>query len=99
MATESRVQVDKLSESNFGTWKRRIRALLLNKGLFGVITGDDEDKEKSNIVMGIIQLYLSDYNLNMADGVATCKAFWDKLESTFMARTLPESYCSDSSLT
>ena len=86
MATESRVQIDKLSESNFGTWKRRIRALLLSKGMAGVISGADEDKDKSDIVMGIIQLYLSDYHLNMADGVATGKALWDKLENTFMAK-------------
>ena len=36
--------------------------------------------------MGIIQLYLSDYHLNIADGVATGKALWDKLENTFMAK-------------
>ena len=42
----------------------------LSKGLAGASTGNDEDKANLDIVMGIIQLYLSHYNLDMADGVA-----------------------------
>ena len=66
-------------ESGSGAFVRRFSAKV-------VITGDDEDKANSDIVMGIIHLYLSNYHLNMADGVATGKAPWDKLEHIFMAK-------------
>ena len=86
MTTESRIQIDKLDSTNWHLWRRRFNALLLSRELAGVIDGSDEDKAHSNQVMGLIQLYLSDAYLSMADGVATAKGLWDKLESTFTAQ-------------
>ena len=58
MATESRVQIEKLDSNNYGIWSRRLKALLLSKELMDVVTGDEDDKKKSNQALGIIQLYL-----------------------------------------
>ncbi len=85
MATESRVQIEKLDSNNYGIWSRRLKALLLSKELMDVVTGDEDDKKKSNQALGLIQLYLSDYYLSMADDVATAKGLWDKLRNTFRA--------------
>ena len=85
MATESRVQIEKLDSNNYGIWSRRLKALLLSKELMDVVTGNEDDKKKSNQALGIIQLYLSDYYLSMADDVATAKGLWDKLRNTFRA--------------
>ena len=86
MTTESRIQIEKLDTHNWGIWRRRFKALLLSKRLVGVIDGSDEDKEKSNEVMGLIQLHLSDAYLSVADDIATAKGLWDKLEETFTAQ-------------
>ena len=56
MATESRVQIEKLDSNNYGIWSRRLKALLLSKELMDVVTGDEDDKKKSNQALGIIQL-------------------------------------------
>ncbi len=86
MATESRIQIEKLDNQNWGIWRRKFKALLLSKRLDGVIDGTDEDKDNSSQVLGLIQLHLSDAYLSMADDVATAKALWDKLEATFTAQ-------------
>ena len=86
MTTESRIQIDKLDNQNWGIWRRKFEALLLSKRLGGVIDGTDEDKDNSSQVLGLIQLHLSDAYLSMADDVATAKALWDKLEATFTAQ-------------
>ncbi len=83
MATESRIQIDKLDNQNWGIWRRKFKALLFSKRLGGVIDGTDEDKDNSSQVLGLTQLHLSDAYLSMADDVATAKALWDKLEATF----------------
>ena len=81
MATESRIQIDKLDNQNWGIWRRKFKALLHSKRLGGVIDDTDEDKHNSSQVLGLIQLQLRDACLSMADDVAT--AVWDKLEATF----------------
>ena len=64
-----------------------MKALLLSKELWGVIDGEDtDDKKKSNQVMGLILLHLSDYHLGLADEVDTAKGLWDKLQETFKAK-------------
>ncbi len=97
MTTESRIQIDKLDNQNWGIWRRKFKALLLSKRLGGVIDGTDEDKENSSQVLGLIQVHLSDAYLSMADDVATAKALWDKLEATSLHRTTPDAFCSDRS--
>ncbi|DBA94091.1 TPA: hypothetical protein ACH3X1_001736 [Trebouxia sp. C0004] len=82
MATESRVQIELLNTNNYGTWRRRIKALLLSKALWDVVRGEEDDKAKSEQALGLIQLYVSDYYLSMADGIKTAKGLWDKLENT-----------------
>ena len=52
MATESRVQIEKLDSNNYGIWSRRLKALLLSKELMDVVTGDEDDKKKSNQALG-----------------------------------------------
>ena len=86
MSTASTVSIEKLDSDNYGIWKIKMKALLLSKELWGVIEGDDEDKKKSNQVMGLLLLHVSDYHLGLADEVATAKGLWDKLESTFKAK-------------
>ena len=83
MATESRVHIDKLETDNHGTWHRRVRALLQSKGLWGVIGGDDEDKDRSLKAKGLIELYLGDFYLPMTDDFATAKGLWEHLEGIF----------------
>lgn len=63
-----------------------MRALLLSKGLWEVVTGKKEDEAKSDKTLGLMQLYLSEYYSSMADGVATAKDLWDKLEDSFKAK-------------
>ena len=58
MTTESRIQIDKLDNQNWGIWRRKFKALLLSKRLGGVIDGTDEDKDNSSQVLGLIQLHL-----------------------------------------
>ena len=87
MASESRIVIEKLDTDNYGIWRQRMKALLLSKELWSVIDGDDsEDKKKSNQVMGLLLLHVSDFHLGLADEVATAKGLWDKLESTFKAK-------------
>lgn len=86
MTTESRVQIDKLDTHNWGMWRRRFKALLLSKRLIGVIDGTDNNKKNSEQVLGLIQLFLSDSYLALADEVDTAKGLWDKLEATFTAQ-------------
>ncbi len=54
MATESRIQIDKLDNQNWGIWRRKFKALLLSKRLGGVIDGTDEDKDNSSQVLLIL---------------------------------------------
>lgn len=86
MTTESRVQIDKLDTHNWGIWRRRFKALLLSKRLIGVVDGTDKNKNNSEQVLGLIQLFLSDSYLALADEVDTAKGLWDKLEATFTAQ-------------
>ena len=86
MTTESRVQIDKLDTHNWGIWRRRFKALLLSQRLIGVIDGTDKNKNNSEQVLGLIQLFLSDSYLALADEVDTAKGLWDKLEATFTAQ-------------
>lgn len=89
MATDSvsTVRIEKLDTDNYGIWRQKMKALLLSKELWSVIDGDDsEDKKKSNQVMGLLLLHVSDFHLGLADEVATAKGLWDKLESTFKAK-------------
>ena len=39
MATESRLQIDKLDTDNYGTWHRRVRASLQSKDLWTTCLG------------------------------------------------------------
>ena len=86
MTTDSHVQIDKLETHNWGIWRRRFKALLLSKRLSGVIDGTDKNKNNSEQVLGLIQLFLSDSYLALADEVDTAKGLWDKLEATFTAQ-------------
>ena len=87
MTSESRIEIEKLDTDNYGVWRQRMKALLLSKQLWDVIDGDDEeDKKKSNQVMGLILLHVSDFHLGLADEVATAKGLWEKLEKTFKAK-------------
>ena len=83
MATESRVHIDKLDTDNYGTWHRRVRALLQSKDLWCVVGGDEDNKKKSEMAKGQIELYLSDFYLPMTDNIGTAKDLWDKLEEPY----------------
>ena len=87
MATESHIVIEKLDTDNYGIWRQRIQVLLLSKELWDATDSDDADnKKKSNEAMGLILLHVSDFHLGLADGVATAKGLWEKLETTFKAK-------------
>ena len=87
MATEGRVTIGQLGDDNYGGWSKRIKALLESKNLRGIIEDDEDDKDKSRQVKGLLTLYLDDYHLQMADEAVTAKGLWDKLKETFKAST------------
>ena len=84
--SDTKFQMPLLDETNYGNWVRRVRAFLLSRQLWKVVSGEEEDKEKSDQALGYIQLYLSEYYGAMADDVATAKGLWEKLENSFKTK-------------
>ena len=84
--SDTKFQMPLLDETNYGNWVRRVRAFLLSRQLWKVVSGEEEDKEKSDQALGYIQLYLSEYYGATADDVATAKGLWEKLENSFKTK-------------
>ena len=80
--------VERLDVDNYATWSIRMRALLISKGLWGSVTGDNSiDPDKDQKALAQIILHVKDYHLMTVGNCDTSKIAWDALKATYEAKS------------
>ena len=99
-STDEKWTVDKLSDSNWMTWKFQMRHLLLAKGIWGHVDGTEalaEDADaaartefgkKSQKAFSTIVMAISTPQLYLVTSCEKPKEAWDKLCEHFECKTL-----------
>lgn len=75
--------VTKLNGSNYGAWKFKMRLLLVHKGLWNVVLGAEEDRDKSSKALALIGLSVSDSQIVHLQSCETGQEAWQKLASLY----------------
>jgi len=87
--------VEKFSASGFPTWQTKLQLLLMREGMWGTVSGDDEDpgssngekykqwRQRNDRAIALIGLSLADSLVHHIDFKSTAKQMWEKLESIF----------------
>ena len=86
MADTDKFLVEKLGVGNYATWSIKMKHLLIHKGLWtAVATGEGASDEKA---LALIMLTVQDFHLSTLAECETAKEAWDKLASTYKAKSL-----------
>ena len=72
---------------NFATWRPKMKFLLITKGLWTPIAGNNTDAEKDAKALALIGLHVKDHHLPVLDRCTNAKSAWEQLESTFQAKS------------
>ena len=78
--------VDLLDVDSYATWRSKMKFLLINKGLWSAVVGDNSDAEKDAKALAQIGLHVSDHHLSLLDRCTTAKAAWEQLERIYQAK-------------
>lgn len=87
MATTSVPAVELLDVDNYGTWRSKMKFLLITKGLWTAVTGDSVDEEKDGKALALIGLHVKDHHLPVLERCTTAKAAWEQLEAVYQAKS------------
>lgn len=86
-ATEDKVPFELLDVDNYATWARRMKYLLVIKGLWSAVTNDNVDTDLNNKAMAVIGLRMKDHHLATLERCTTAKQAWQELACTFEAKS------------
>lgn len=86
-ATEDRVPFELLDVDNYATWAKRMKYLLIMKGLWSAVTSDTVDADKNEKAMAAIGLRMKDHHLATLERCTTAKQVWMELAATFQAKS------------
>ncbi|PRW61031.1 hypothetical protein C2E21_0028 [Chlorella sorokiniana] len=86
-ATEDKVPFELLDVDNYATWARRMKYLLVIRGLWTAVTSDTVDADLNQKAMATIGLRMKDHHLATLERCATAKQLWQTLASTFEAKS------------
>lgn len=86
-ATEDKVPFELLDVDNYATWSRRMKYLLVIKGLWSAETNDNVDGDLNNKAMAVIGLRIKDHHLTTLERCTTAKQVWRELASVFEAKS------------
>lgn len=86
MATETKQMVEPLDVDIYATWSIRMRALLISKGLWTTVEADNPEANDLKALAQII-LHVKDHHLMTVGACTTAKQAWEKLKTTYEAKT------------
>ena len=86
MAAETKLMVEPLDVDNYATWSIRMRALLISKGLWATVESSNPDANDQKALAQLI-LHVKDHHLMTVGACTTAKQAWDKLKTTYEAKT------------
>lgn len=86
-AGEDKVPFELLDVDNYATWARRMKYLLIIKGLWSAVTSTTVDPDKNEKAMAQIGLHMKDHHLATLERCTTAKQAWQELESIFQAKS------------
>lgn len=75
-----------LDVDNYATWRTKMMFLLISKGLWGAVTGEQADPEKSAKAFAQIGLHVKDHHLSVLERCSSAKAAWEALAAVFQAK-------------
>ena len=78
--------IEPLSDANYGTWSARMKALLILKGYWTVVSGEEEDDDSNALALCEIHLRVTDPILPMLSRCTGGKDAWDQLELTYQSK-------------
>ena len=89
MTSLEQPRIEPLGVENYATWKVRMRLILVSKGLWSAVTGEEDkvDQKQSELALALIGLSVQDFHLTTVGQCKTAKELWELLESTFQAKT------------
>lgn len=88
MATEvDKFVMERLDVDNYATWKSRMKFLLISKGLWSAVSGNNVDPETDLKALAQIGLYVKEHHLPMLERCDTAKEAWQQLEAVYQAKT------------
>lgn len=89
MTTDKGVDIEPLDLDNYGTWSKRMKYLLIHKGLWKTTTGEETTEASvDQKALALICLNVKDYHLTTLDACKTAKEAWDTLEKIYKARSV-----------
>ena len=92
-----KVDIEKFEGNDFGIWQLKMRALLVQQGLFKMLNGvkalpnfgtDVEKEDVMEQALGGILLTLSNEVLREVGSIKPAPELWLKLESLYMTKSL-----------
>jgi len=87
MTDTEKVTIGKFDVYNYIPWSIKIKFLLVTKGLWAAIDGAETDDIKSQKALALIGLHVKDHHLSTINACRTAKEAWDKLQTTYKAKT------------
>lgn len=89
MATEAaNPVVERLDVDNYATWKSRMKFLLITKGLWTAIAGEESPTfDVDQKALALIGLYVKEHHLPLLERCGSAKEAWATLESTYQAKS------------
>ena len=87
MTAVDSIQLERLDVDNYATWRRRMKFLLITKGLWTAVTGESIDPEKDLKAQALIGLYVKDHHLAELERCDSAKKAWEQLESIYQAKS------------
>ena len=72
---------------NYATWRAKMKFLLITKGLWRAVTGDNVDEQIDAKALAHIGLHVKDHHLPELESCATSKAAWERLEAIYQAKS------------
>ena len=86
MSGFNKVTIEPLSDGNYGTWSVRMKALLIAKGLWGAVSGEEESDEHDLQAHCEVILRVTDPLLPMLSRCTGGKEAWEQLEMTYQSK-------------
>lgn len=85
--TEDKIPFELLDVDNYATWARRMKYLLIIKGLWTAVSSDTVEPDKNEKAMAQIGLHMKDHHLATLERCTTAKQAWEELQTIFQAKS------------
>ena len=88
MAIEvERPVVERLDLDNYATWRVRMRFLLISKGLWSAVSGEDTNADNDQKALALLGLYVKEHHLPLMERCKTAKEAWQQFEAVYQAKS------------